>query len=421
MACRGCSSGDGCSCSVVGDGDSIVLVTGSGTPITDPYEISFDGGAWMESLTEDDATACGALNDPHVPVLLGDGSVIMRELPCVTEIQGLFGGNAFSFTYATATADADPGDGLLRFNNATIASATVVYVDDKEFNGTDIQAWKTDFAVGGRLMFTLQDDPTKWANFRITVNTDAVGYTKLTVVLIANNGAFDTTLGNLIMNYSPPGASGSAGTTGATGPAGAAGATGATGVSGVTGATGPAGATGAGTTGATGPAGATGATGPSGGPTGATGPVGATGATGPTGAGTTGATGPVGATGPAGVTGATGPVGATGATGVTGPPAGAQTLSGHSSNFGLVVADAQTLIEVSGALTCTVPNSGTQAFATGDHVDFIVDSGGSILFAAAGGVTIRSEAGMLNVVTANTAATLIYFGTNIWTLIGALS
>lgn len=82
MACRGCSSGDGCSCSIVGDGDGIVSVSGTGTPVTDPYEIAFDGGAWMETLTADDATACDALNDPHVPVLLGDGSVIMRELPC---------------------------------------------------------------------------------------------------------------------------------------------------------------------------------------------------------------------------------------------------------------------------------------------------------------------------------------------------
>lgn len=403
MACRGCSSGDGCSCSVVGDGDAIILVTGTGTPVTDPYTIDFDGAAWLSSLTEDDATACSALLTPHVPVLLGGGSVIMREFPCVTEVQGLFGGNAFSFTYSVTTADADPGDGFIRFNNATIASATLIYVDDKECGGTDIQTWKTDFAVGGRLMFTSQSDPTRWANFRITLNTDAVGYTKFTVVFIDNNGAFLTDSCDLIMSYSPPGAAGSAGTTGATGPAGVTGATGPVGPTGVTGATGPAGATGAGTTGATGPTGVTGPTGPSGGPTGATGP--------------TGVTGP---TGPAGVTGPTGPVGATGVTGPTGPSSTPQTITAQTTSFALSLADAETLITLAGTFNVTVPTNVSEAFPVGTHIDFWLLSG-TVTFVAAGGVTIESEGTLLNIATQYTAATLTKLATNTWALVGKLS
>lgn len=389
MACRGCSSGDGCSCSVVGDGDSIILVTGTGTPVTDPYTIDFDGGAWMESLTTDDATACGALNDPHVPVLLGDGSVIMRDLPCVTTVQGLFGGNAFSFTYSTTTADADPGDGFIRFNNATIASATIIYVDDQECGGTDIQTWKTNFAVGGRLMFTSQADPTKWANFQITANTDAVGYTKFSVTLVANNGAFSTTSCDLVMGYSSPGTTG---TTGATGPAGASGAAGAAGVSG-----------------ATGPTGVTGATGPSGGPTGATGPVGATGPAGPT--------GPTGPGGPIGVTGVTGPTGATG-------PTGPQAITTQASSYTLVLADAESLIECTsgGAMNITIPLNATEAFPTGTHIDFLnYASGTTVTFVATGGVTLQSDTSLVNLATLYTAATLIKVATNTWVLVGKLS
>ena len=45
------------------------------------------------------------------------------------------------FQYSTTTADADPGAGKFRLNNATISSATEMYIDDLEFNGTDVSAW----------------------------------------------------------------------------------------------------------------------------------------------------------------------------------------------------------------------------------------------------------------------------------------
>ena len=50
------------------------------------------------------------------------------------------GGDSAMFQYSTTTADADPGAGFFRLNNATISSATEMYIDDLEFNGTDVSA-----------------------------------------------------------------------------------------------------------------------------------------------------------------------------------------------------------------------------------------------------------------------------------------
>ena len=51
---------------------------------------------------------------------------------------GMAGG--ISMQYSTTTADADPGAGFIRLNNATLSSATVMYVDDSD-GSTDISAW----------------------------------------------------------------------------------------------------------------------------------------------------------------------------------------------------------------------------------------------------------------------------------------
>src|SRR5215217_4135024 len=81
MACRGCSAGDGCSCSVVGSTDGVIGMAGTGTPVTSPYRPTFNDDVWLESLALDE-TACEDLFDPTVPVLLGNGSVVRVPLPC---------------------------------------------------------------------------------------------------------------------------------------------------------------------------------------------------------------------------------------------------------------------------------------------------------------------------------------------------
>lgn len=208
MACRGCSSSDGCGCSVVGSADDVITFAGSGAPVTGPYTPTFHGDTWLESLTDLSATACESLNAPQVPILLGDGSVGIYDLPCANTSGGHFGGNAFAFTYSTTTTDADPGDGFLRLNNATPSSVTQIYVDLEDTGGSTITAWldSLDDSAGspkGRIRLYSESDPTNWIDFKLTAVTTATGYRKLVVTYNASGGTLLTTIGDTVLDFVP--------------------------------------------------------------------------------------------------------------------------------------------------------------------------------------------------------------------------
>ena len=101
-------------------------------------------------------------------------------------------------TYSTTTTDSDPGSGYIRFDNATLASATNAYIDDAEANGTDISAWVQSFddVTGnatnrGRIRMTKSNSLTIWAVYKINAAvTNATGYTKVPLTYIDGAGAF---------------------------------------------------------------------------------------------------------------------------------------------------------------------------------------------------------------------------------------
>jgi hypothetical protein len=245
---------------------------------------------------------------------------------------GTAGGNSFRYTFSTTTTDADPGSGNMRFNNATYANVTQIFIDLVDFNGnvltTLLDALDDVAAVNkGTVRFFDASDLTAWVVFSLQTVTTVTGYRKLGVSYVSSGNALTTTAGNTTISFAPggtdglTGATGIAGNTGTTGLTGSVGNTGSIGVSGATGTAGTNGLTGA--TGTQGVTGLTGATGTQGvqGITGATGIQGVQGITGVTGtAGTNGVTGPVGLTGSGltGVAGVTGATGLTGAVGVTG-------------------------------------------------------------------------------------------------------
>ena len=107
------------------------------------------------------------------------------------------GGDAAQFTYSTTTTDADPGSGFIRFNNTSLASASIAYVDDNEINGTDVSAWVLSFddAAGGtnrgRLRMSKSNTLDTWAVWKVSgASTDASGYVKLALTYIDAAGTF---------------------------------------------------------------------------------------------------------------------------------------------------------------------------------------------------------------------------------------
>ena len=108
------------------------------------------------------------------------------------------GGDSAMFQYSTTTTDADPGSGKFRLNHATISSATEMYIDDLEFNGTDVSAWvqSWDDVSGndtnrGRIRISKANTLDTWMVFKVTgAITDASGYTKVSLVYIDTAGTF---------------------------------------------------------------------------------------------------------------------------------------------------------------------------------------------------------------------------------------
>ncbi len=93
----------------------------------------------------------------------------------------------------SATADADPGAGNLRWNNANPLLATFLYIDDAATDAADISLAWTNLQVGGFAYVQKAGDTAdraNWQKWQITSIVDAAGYAKLGVNLQASAGTF---------------------------------------------------------------------------------------------------------------------------------------------------------------------------------------------------------------------------------------
>lgn len=156
----------------------------------------------------------------------------------MTGSQGAFGGNAFEFTFSTTTAAADPGNGTMRLNNATIASATAFYVDDLDVNGTNIATWLLSMDDGGAsgnygyLRIYKKTAPSIWAVFKISSAIVAnSGYSTITVVYVTGAGSL-ANADAVVIDFTSTGATGAQGLQGTAGTPGTQGNQGAPGAQG---------------------------------------------------------------------------------------------------------------------------------------------------------------------------------------------
>jgi hypothetical protein len=105
--------------------------------------------------------------------------------------------NGLKFTYSTTTTDSDPGAGIFRFNNATFASITSIFVNNVDFNGVTIttllDSWddSANATNKGTLRFQKVGDPTVFREFTINgAITDGTGYRKIPVTPSVSNGTW---------------------------------------------------------------------------------------------------------------------------------------------------------------------------------------------------------------------------------------
>lgn len=101
-----------------------------------------------------------------------------------------------SYLFSATTTDADPGAGVFRVNNASLASVTEIYFDQLDDVGADLSAWFSRIDDGGIstdrgvLVIRALDGTAEFVG-RVTGNiTDGSGYFKVSVAALAAAGTF---------------------------------------------------------------------------------------------------------------------------------------------------------------------------------------------------------------------------------------
>jgi hypothetical protein len=133
----------------------------------------------------DDPETFIARTDAFLPAL----NTLVDEINATTAgMNSLAAGGAYAlpYKYSINTADNDPAPGWVRFNNSTISSATLIYIDDVgtsglNYSGLIDQMGNSTNPVKGRIRFIKQGDASKYITFNVTAVTTATGYRKLAV------------------------------------------------------------------------------------------------------------------------------------------------------------------------------------------------------------------------------------------------
>jgi hypothetical protein len=119
-----------------------------------------------------------------------------------TGSQGTKGVNGLELTFSNSTSDADPGAGKIAFNNGTVSSVSILFIDDADDNGVDITSFVQSFddivnsTARGIITIRKESTPTTFATFKVSGTiTDASGYTKVPVTHIVSSGSFSNTDG----------------------------------------------------------------------------------------------------------------------------------------------------------------------------------------------------------------------------------
>lgn len=129
----------------------------------------------------------------------GDALSLTLGIPTgATGATGSQGTNSqLSMTFNNSTSDADPGAGKIAFNNGTLSSVSILYVDDADDASADIsgfvQSWDdvSNSTARGIVTVTKEGTPSTYATFKISgAVTDASGYTKVPVTHIVSSGSF---------------------------------------------------------------------------------------------------------------------------------------------------------------------------------------------------------------------------------------
>lgn len=192
---------------------AVLYADRSGTiPLGNPFPADADGFAAFH-------VAGGAY---RIDATTADGTRTWRYVAVGTAAEGDIAPSDISYLFDASTADADPGDGAFRFNNATLSSVTTIYIDLLDSMGADLTTWLDridDFGTSADRGILVVRTLPAFGEFvaRVTGSvTVASGYRKISVTPLSSVGTFDDTT-TCSFSFSPTGTPGAGDVSGPSG------------------------------------------------------------------------------------------------------------------------------------------------------------------------------------------------------------
>lgn len=137
--------------------------------------------------------------------VLAQKNMIPQINAALSGINSLAAGGAYAlgYTFDTATADADPGAGKLRLDNAVQNTATTLRLDTT-VGGQDYTSVIDTFddstsAIKGTIRLVKMGDTSKWMLFNVTAMASPTGYRNLSVTCIGSSSASPFVNGDGVM------------------------------------------------------------------------------------------------------------------------------------------------------------------------------------------------------------------------------
>ncbi len=166
-----------------GDGGFLYIAYASdniGTDFTETFDAGLDYIAVLNS-------------DVEIPSpVVGDFSGLWKNYKGTAGSDGADGTTTgVLYTFSTTTTDADPGAGILRYNNALPASVTTIYFDNADAGANTVTAWLDSFddstsTVKGFLLISKLSNPAVMQIYSVSGTVvDGTGYRKVTVAHLA--------------------------------------------------------------------------------------------------------------------------------------------------------------------------------------------------------------------------------------------
>ena len=119
------------------------------------------------------------------------------------------GAIAIAYTFSTTTTDSDPGNGVLRLDNATQNTATVIRADLLDSGGATVTPVLDTFddtsgTVKGYIRLVKASDSTKWLVFSVSALASPSGYKNITVANIGSSAASPFANSDALILYFTP-------------------------------------------------------------------------------------------------------------------------------------------------------------------------------------------------------------------------